>query len=365
MRCCAPFLALVIGVALGSSPLEAHPGHKHLVAAGLSGARSTVPDGISGQGAMRFRVLYASERLPEKAREVLASAQGGFAVDRRPGRGEVYFALPGAGLLRISSDLQSIPGMRDANLHNTTLWETPDKTPYLTFPANDAGRIFTTTLTGELVQTLEAPTGEADSGNPSVNEYFRAGGAFTPTDVDHFRGLLYVTTGYSDLDWVLTARVSGGGTTPLDVGWHDLAFGGRGTEPGRFGTGHGVTVVEGPSVRLEIADRPHAEIDRFSRYGQYISTVTLPEGSFPCDIDYLDDYAVVGALHGPDRSIGAPVYVLQDDRVISEVWPKEELGLEGFQHIHNAVLKRIGDRFYILVQAWNPGDFAVLEQVEG
>ena len=58
-----------------------------------------------------------------------------------------------------------------------------------------------------------------------------------------------------------------------------------------------------------------------------------------------------------------PVYVLQGDRVVSEVWPKEELGLEGFQHIHNAVLKRIDDRFYILVQAWNPGDFAVLEQV--
>ena len=53
------------------------------------------------------------------------------------------------------------------------------------------------------------------------------------------------------------------------------------------------------------------------------------------------------------------------DFAVLELWPKEELGLEGFQHSHNAVLKRIGDRFYILVQAWNPGDFAVLEQVEG
>jgi hypothetical protein len=122
-------------------------------------------------------------------------------------------------------------------------------------------------------------------------------------------------------------------------------------------------VVVGPSVRIEIADRPHAEIDRFTEDGEYLSTVTLPEGAFPCDIDYLGDYAVVGALHGPDRKKGAPVYVLQGDRVVSEIWPKEELGLEGFQHIHNAVLKRIGDRFYIVVQAWNPGDFAVLEQV--
>lgn len=372
MKRCSLFAVLAIAAAaLGSSPLEAHPGHKHLVVSGAraaSSVHSTAPgDGISGQGAMRFKVLYTSDRLPDKAREVLDAAHGGFAVDRRPGRGEVYFALPGAGLLRISADLQSIhlvetnPTMRDVNLHNTTLWEASDGSHYLSFPANDDGRIFTTTLAGELVQTLQAPTGELDLGSSSVNDYFRAGGNFTPTDVDHYRGLLYVTTGYSDLDWVLTARVND--TAPLDIGWNDLAFGGRGTEPGLFGTGHGVTVVEGPSVRIEIADRPHAEIDRFTVDGRYISTVTLPEGAFPCDIDYLDDYAVVGALHGLDREKGAPVYVLQGDRVVSEIWPKEELGLEGFQHIHNAVLKRIGTRYYILVQAWNPGDFAVLEQV--
>ena len=28
----------------------------------------------------------------------------------------------------------------------------------------------------------------------------------------------------------------------------------------------------------------------------------------------------------------------------AEVWPEEKLGLERFQHIHNAVFKRIDDR---------------------
>ena len=171
-----------------------------------------------------------------------------------------------------------------------------------------------------------------------------------------------MTTGYSDLDWTLTARVDD--PPGLGIDWHDLAFGGRGTGPGQFGTGHGVAVVEGPSARIEVADRPHAEIDRFNRHGHYIETVSLPKGAFPCDIDYLDGYAVVGALHGPDREKGAPVYVLEEDRVVSEIRPKEDLGLAGFQHIHNAVLTRVKDRFYILVQAWNPGDFAVLEQVD-
>jgi hypothetical protein len=32
-------------------------------------------------------------------------------------------------------------------------------------------------------------------------------------------------------------------------------------------------------------------------------------------------------------------------------------------HIHNAVLRRIGKKYYVIAQAWNPGDFAILEQV--
>ena len=126
-------------------PLEAHSGHETAGVPGPTSARGAARTGAtSGQGAMRFRVLYTSERLPEKAREVLASAHGGFAVDRRPGRGEVYFALPGAGLLRISADLRSIrlletdPAMRETNLHNTTLWEAADGTPLLSLPAGAA-----------------------------------------------------------------------------------------------------------------------------------------------------------------------------------------------------------------------------------
>ena len=44
--------------------------------------------------------------------------------------------------------------------------------------------------------------------------------------------------------------------------------------------------------------------------------------------------------------------------------PLEELGLTNFMHIHNAVLRQIGKKFYLIAQAWNPGDFTVLEQVQ-
>ena len=104
-------------------------------------------------------------------------------------------------------------------------------------------------------------------------------------------------------------------------------------------------------------------MERFTRYGHYRSTLKLPVGSFPIDIDYVGKYAVVGCLYGPDRSKGAPIYILEGDRVISTVMVKDELGLETFQHIHDAVVRRIDGKLYIIAQTWNPGDVAILEQV--
>ena len=322
--------------------------------------------GVTGQGALRFRVLLTSASLPEAARKVLASAHGGFAVDHRPGKGDTYFALPGAGLLRLGADMGQVvsvatpPEMKDTNLHNTKIWYAPEGTAFLSFPANDLGRVFTTSLAGDLLHTLTRPADSDDFGLPSVRDYFAGGGAFVPTDVEFLDGLLYVTTGYSSLDTVLTARVTS--YSPFAAAWFDLAFGGKGGGPGQFGTGHGITVPPG-TRRIDVADRANSEIDRFTRHGQYLSTLKTPAGSLPCDIDYLGRYAVVAALDGPDRSRGAPIYLFEDDRLVSTLWPKEDLGLENFEHVHNAVLRESGGKLYVIAQAWNPGDFAVLEQV--
>jgi hypothetical protein len=213
---------------------------------------------------------------------------------------------------------------------------------------------------GAVLNTLNTPTADDDFCIPAVNDYFAGQGNFVPTDVEYLDGLYYVTTGYSNLDYVLTARILS--LNPFKAMWNDLAFGGRGTGPGQFGTGHGIAVPPG-TKRLDIADRPNSEIDRFTKYGQYLSTLKMPLGSLPCDIDYLGKYAVVPALDGPDKSKGAPIYILEEDRLISTVMPKEDLGLANFQHIHNAVLRQVGNKFYIIAQAWNPGDFAILEQV--
>ncbi len=322
--------------------------------------------GASGNGKMRFRVLYTSDHLPQEAQAVLKSAHGGFAVDLRPGKGETYFSLKGAGIIQISADMKSTrmvstsEEMKMQNLHNTTIWNGADGKAYLTWPGSEKGRVFTTDLNGNVLSTLAAPEFGTDLGHPTPTDYFNGRGNLIPTDTEQLDGLIYVATGYSNLDFVLTAKIVS--WSPFKAVWNDLSFGGKGGGPGQFGTGHGITVPPGMK-RIDVADRPNSEIDRFTKNGQYLSTLKMPLGSFPCDIYYLDNYAVVGSLHGPDRSKGAPIYIMENDQLISTIMPKEDLGLKNFQHIHNAVLRQYGGKMYVIAQAWNPGDFAILEQV--
>ena len=59
----------------------------------LRAAQSAGVPGITGEGKMRFRLLFSSSHLPAEAAKVLTGAHGGFAVDRRIGKGETYFSL--------------------------------------------------------------------------------------------------------------------------------------------------------------------------------------------------------------------------------------------------------------------------------
>jgi len=43
--------------------------------------------------------------LPQKAINAEEKLHGGFAVDKRPGHGAIYYGMPECGLLRVSPDL--------------------------------------------------------------------------------------------------------------------------------------------------------------------------------------------------------------------------------------------------------------------
>lgn len=360
-------------VLLGAGSAMAHPGHTTELAArkpilvAEAGSTAVNPNAVTGQGDLTFKVLHSASALPEAAMPGLPAAHGGFAVDRRDGKGEIYFALPGVGIIRVASDLEHIevlptdPAMAAANMHNASIWYTKKDVAFLTFPGNDSSKVYTTTIDGELRYTLDVPTAETKFDDPVVSKYFADGGKFVPTDVICVNKRFYVTTGYSPLDYVLTAdvKLKEGGS----AAWTPFAFGGKGDGPGQFGTGHGITLA--PDGNITVADRANSEIESFTTEGKHLGKLDMPKGSLPCDVDYQSGYMTVGCLDGPDKEkAAAPVYIVKDGNIVSTLLIKDDLGLENFIHVHNAVMIERNGKLYVLALAWNPGDFVILEQVK-
>lgn len=371
------FAAVLAGVVVGvcAAQAGAHdgaPGHRHavtrtVVLAQAEGEPVKQAPGVTGQGPYRFKVRITEKAMPNTEWPNLRKAHGGFAVDHRPGKGEAYFGLPNTGILRVSAGMDKVDvldasaELRDGGtMHNASIWYDASGEAFLVFPGVDRATIFTTDLDGKVISKLPAPTPDQMT-LPVVKAYFAdPKGTFVPTDAVHFEGRYYITTGYSALDYVLTAKVTS--TDPFTTEWDGLAFGGKGDADDQFRTGHGITVhPDGKSV--VIADRPKNRLKRFAPDGKYLDQYVLPEGTLPCDSDYVGGYTLVPCLEGADKSKGAPIYLIKGGEIVSTIMIKEDLGLERFKHIHNAVLREVDGKLYIIAQAWNPGDFAVLEQV--
>ena len=313
--------------------------------------------GSTGEGSWVFRLSEELSALPDGARRFIPGAHGGFAVDWR-GKRDVYFALKGCGIIRMSADLRQKeiieldPFLRQGNFHNTTLLYDGKGTAHIALPDDEKQRVYIVTTAGKLIQVLDHPRG---------NEYYDGWGPFVPTDVEQVPNLdIFIVTGYSPGDYVVSAN-------PFTGAWNKLIFGGKGNEHGKFGTGHGITWNPEKST-LDISDRPNSRIESFDVQGNYKGTVALPAGALPCDVDFLDGTLVIGCLNGPGGSTPAPIYITdREGKILSTLKPKEDLGLGLFDHVHNATWHAVGEgdgrKVYILAQAWNPGGFAVLERV--
>ena len=74
---------------------------------------------------------------------------------------------------------------------------------------------------------------------------------------------------------------------------------------------------------------------------------------------------MIGSLIDPEEGKPAPIYIVDADtfEVLSIVRPKDDLGVEPVQHLHNVVWHQSGDNLYLVCQAWNPGFYFVLERV--
>ena len=312
----------------------------------------------SGQDPFAFALREDLYTLPAAAQEHEVDLHGGFAVDARYGYGQIYYGMPGCGIMRIDADLrrQDIIGLPDdltpLNFHGTQLGEI-DGNRRLFLPANNDELVVVLTLDGDVDFTLP---------RPELDEYRSEDVPYKPTDTVLMGDRLYVADGYG-ANYILSADVRTRQWTGI--------FGGKTEDPeedGRFATAHGIN-VNPTHNQLDIADRPHSRIQVHEEEGGFLSSHKLPSGAFLCGISYLDYedrwYAVIGCLRDPVEDRPAPIYIIDAEsyELLSIIRPKEDLGVDLAQHLHNVALHIHDGQVYLVCQAWNPGHYFVLQRV--
>lgn len=298
--------------------------------------------------------------LPDAALAHEIHLHGGFAVDKRDGFGQLYYGMPGTGIMRVAPDLSGqdiieLPDrLRPMNFHSTRLADFDGETR-LVMPANNDAMVAVLTLDGDVDFVLS---------RPEFDEYADTDTAFKPTDTALLGDSLYVADGYG-ANYIVSAD-------PASRKWTGI-FGGKtldGHEHGRFGTAHGLQRTVSGEL-LSVADRLHSRIELYTFGGAYRSTVALPAGSRPCGIDLVEyegrSYAVVGTLDDPevDKGRSAPLYVLDGEtyEVLATIRPKDDLGVETANRLHNVVWHQHDGRLFLVGQSFKPGCFFVLEHV--
>jgi hypothetical protein len=308
-------------------------------------------------GQAPFTVTYSEDfhTVPAKALAVEEKLHGGFAIDKRPGFGHVYYGMPGYGLLKISPDLTTqetieLPSeLRPLNFHSTKIGMFDGETK-LFLPANEDAKVAVLSIDGNVEYVFD---------EPEFDQYRGEGVAFRPTDTTLIGNELYVADGYG-ANYISVADLTKQKWTRF--------FGGKTDDPtelGKYGTAHGLNPTPTENL-IAIADRPHSRFELASYAGEVHVSHAIPEGSKPCGIDFFLHggtwYAAVGSLDDPIEGRPAPIYILNAEtyEVVSTIRPKEDLGVEPADHIHNVVWHVHNGTSYLVCQAWNPGYYFVL-----
>jgi hypothetical protein len=313
---------------------------------------------VSGQQPFVFTHRKDLSHLPAAAQEHEVKLHGGFALDERDGYGQIYYGMPGCGIMRIDADLQqqqiiNLPDkLKPLNFHSTKIGQFDGKRR-LILAANNDEQVAILTLDGEVDFILPRPL---------FDQYQAAEAPYKPTDTVLVGDQLYIADGYGS-NYIVSADVN-------TQQWRGI-FGGKtadATENGKFATAHGSN-FNPVHHHLDIADRPHSRIQAHGEDGHFIASHKLPSGAFLCGISYLSYqgrwYAVIGCLRDPVEGRPAPIYILDAEsyELLSTIRPKEELGIELAQHLHNVILHVQDGQLYLVCQAWNPGHYFVLQKV--
>lgn len=208
-------------------------------------------------------------------------------------------------------------------------------------------KVVKTKLDGTVVWEKDAPE---ESG------LYRKGEPFVPTNIAFAPdGDFYVADGYGS-DWIHQYRLDGS---------YVRSFGGRGTEPGRFRTAHGIWLDNrGREPLLVITDRTNNRFQYFTLDGKYVSGATTGM-RLPCNFDVRGDMMVVADLKSVvtllDRDNRVMAQLCDGDPSNLRNAPREQFIPGKFIHPHDAIFLQNGD---ILVAEWVPiGRITLLKRV--
>ena len=194
-------------------------------------------DKLSGQAPFVFTQRADLHTLPAAARPHEVDLHGGFAVDPRQGHGQIYYGMPGCGIMRVDADLQqqaiiALPDeLKPLNFHSTKIGKF-DGNWRLFLPANNDEKVVVLSLEGAVDFILPRPV---------FDEYQSQNAPYMPTDTVLVGNQLFIADGYGS-NYVTAVDV----TTQQWTG----IFGGKTADPaenGRFATAHGHQLQPGSS----------------------------------------------------------------------------------------------------------------------
>jgi hypothetical protein len=311
----------------------------------------------SGSAPFEFIHRQDLHLLPGSVLDNEIHLHGGFATDTRAGFGQLYYGMPGSGILRIDPDLGrqeliAVPeNLRPMNFHSTKIGSINGE-QRLFLPANGNALVAVLHLDGKLDFVLS---------KPEFEQYQAENAQFAPTDTVLVEQELFVADGYGS-NYISTADVT-------QQKWTGI-FGGKTESPsenGKFATAHGINLAPDHHHHLVIADRPSSRIQIHGLDGGFVASHSLPAGAWPCGINFIEwqgrSLGVIGSLFDPVKDRPAPIYIVDANtyEVLSTIRPKEDLGIEAVQHLHNVVFHIHNQQLFLVCQAWNPGLYFVLE----
>ena len=259
----------------------------------------------SGQAPFAFSYLRDLHTLPALALDHEVDLHGGFAFDRRPDFGHIYYGMPGLGLLRVEPDLRRqelIKLPADANARSISIVSSSACSTASGGCACPRTTQLWSLLSASMASWISYCQGPSSSSTAPETP-------FKPTDTALLGNRLYVADGYGS-NFISIA----------DPGTHQWLgiFGGKTEDDeqnGQFGTAHGLRPdpTDG-NDRLVVADRPHSRLQIHAPDGQFLVSHRLPAGAWPCGIDYIQLagrwYGVIGNLKDPLEGRPAPIYIV-------------------------------------------------------